>query len=77
MMATLQRFGLADNKASAVARGIGERSPLAVMKLLERLRNDALVGRFPEEQRKREQVQTEGSAHDATQKSDLCQTSPR
>ena len=47
MMATLQRFGLADNKASAVARGIGERSPLAVMKLLERLRNDALEGRFP------------------------------
>ena len=47
MMATLQRFGLADNKASAVARGIGERSPLAVMKLLERLRNEALEGRFP------------------------------
>ena len=30
-----------------------------------------------EEQRKHGQIQTEGSPHDGTQKSDLCQASPR
>lgn len=47
MLATLQRFELDQGTHSAIARGVGDRSSLAIVNLLASLRESTLTGDFP------------------------------
>ena len=47
MFATLQRLGLHQGKRSAIARGVGHRSSIAIVNLLDHLRASTKKGVFP------------------------------
>ena len=47
MFATLEQLGLHQGKRSAIARGVGHRSSIAIVNLLEHLRASTKKGVFP------------------------------